>query len=144
MVQKTFQDVIAYSTGSLSRITFHYPPTFNSHDVVLIFSRWSISDLQSFFFTFHSRMQRSSDPSICVWLFYLILWENFSTSSKYQSIIRLTFSFSNRFLRTKKDRDRYKFKQEEIIKTIIEGKVNDRRESKGSSNELGFLSYGTV
>ena len=34
------QDVIAYSTGSLSRITFHYPPTFTSHDIVLIISRY--------------------------------------------------------------------------------------------------------
>ena len=34
------QDVIAYSTGSLSRITFHYPPTFSSHDIVLIISRY--------------------------------------------------------------------------------------------------------
>ena len=39
------QDVIAYSTGSLSRITFHYPPTFSSHDIVLIISR---SDTASF------------------------------------------------------------------------------------------------
>ena len=32
--------MIAYSTGSLSRITFHYPPTFSSHDIVLIISRY--------------------------------------------------------------------------------------------------------
>ena len=50
----------------------------------------------------------------------------------------------DRFLRTKKDRDRYKFKQEEIIGTVIEGKVNYRRESKGNCNDIGFLSYGTV
>ena len=49
-----------------------------------------------------------------------------------------------RFLRTKKDRDRYKFKQEEIIGNVIEGKVNDRRESKTNSGDIGYLSYGTV
>ena len=49
-----------------------------------------------------------------------------------------------RFMRTKKDRDRYKFKQEEIIGNVIEGKVNDRRESKINSGDVGFLSYGTV
>ena len=47
-----------------------------------------------------------------------------------------------RFLRTKKDRDRYKFKQDEVIVTVVEGKVNDRRESK--QFETGYLSYGTV
>merc|ERR1711963_574132 len=81
------KDVVSYRTGSLSRITFHYPPTFTDHDVVLIYTR---------------------------------------------------------FMRTKKDRDRYKFKQEEIIGNVIEGKVNDRRESKSNGNEIGYLSYGTV
>ena len=47
-------------------------------------------------------------------------------------------------MRTKKDRDRYKFKQEEIIGNVIEGKVNDRRESKSNGSEIGYLSYGTV
>ena len=47
-----------------------------------------------------------------------------------------------RILRTKKDRDRYKFKQDEVIETVVEGKVNDRRESK--QFETGYLSYGTV
>ena len=49
-----------------------------------------------------------------------------------------------RFLRTKKDRDRYKFKQDEVIVTVVEGKVNDRRESKQFSGDIGYLSYGTV
>ena len=43
-------------------------------------------------------------------------------------------------MRTKKDRDRYKFKQDEIIANVIEGKANDRRESKVNIP----LSYGTV
>ena len=49
-----------------------------------------------------------------------------------------------RFLRTKKDRDRYKFKQDEVIVTVVEGKVNDRRESKQFCGDIGYLSYGTV
>ena len=52
--------------------------------------------------------------------------------------------FFFRFLRTKKDRDRYKFKQDEVIVTVVEGKVNDRRESKQFSGDIGYLSYGTV
>ena len=80
-----FQDVISYSTGSLSRITFHYPPTFSYTDIVL-------------------------------------------------TIIR--------FLRTKKERDRYKFKKEEVIASVVEGKANDRRES--NRGDIGYLSYGTV
>ena len=47
-------------------------------------------------------------------------------------------------MRTKKDRDRYKFKQDKIIANLIEGKANDRRESKTNSGEIGYLSYGTV
>ena len=43
-------------------------------------------------------------------------------------------------MRTKKDRDRYKFKQDEVIANVIEGKANDRRESKVNIP----LSYGTV
>ena len=77
--------MISYSTGSLSRITFHYPPTFTYNDIVL-------------------------------------------------TIIR--------FLRTKKERDRYKFKKEEVIASVVEGKANDRRES--NSGDIGYLSYGTV
>ena len=57
--------------------------------------------------------------------------------------VKVKFLFF-RFMRTKKDRDRYKFKQEEIIGNVIEGKVNDRRESKINSGDVGFLSYGTV
>ena len=49
-----------------------------------------------------------------------------------------------RFLRTKKDRDRYKFKQDEVIVTVVEGKVSDRRESKQFCGDIGYLSYGTV
>ena len=45
------QDVIALSTGSLSRITFHYPPTFSSHDIVLIISRSTAGTLLVFVFT---------------------------------------------------------------------------------------------
>ena len=33
------QDMVQYNIGSLSRITFHYPPTFTERDVVLIISR---------------------------------------------------------------------------------------------------------
>ena len=88
MINKcVLQDVISYCTGSLSRITFHYPPTFTYYDVVLTISR---------------------------------------------------------FLRTKKDRDRYKFKQDEVIMNVVEGKSNDRRESKINSGDIGYLSYGTV
>jgi hypothetical protein len=79
--------VISYTTGSLSRISFHYPPTFTYYDVVL-------------------------------------------------TIIR--------FLRTKKERDKYKFKQEEVITSVVEGKSGDRRESKVNSGDIGYLSYGTV
>ena len=28
--------------------------------------------------------------------------------------------------------------------TVVEGKVNDRRESKQFSGDIGYLSYGTV
>ena len=77
--------MIASSTGSLSRISFHYPPTFTYNDTVL-------------------------------------------------TIIR--------FLRTKKERDKYKFKKEEVITSVVEGKSNDRRES--NSGDIGYLSYGTV
>ena len=48
----------------------------------------------------------------------------------------------SRFLRTKKDIKKFKFKQEEVIARMIEGKSNDRRES--NDNEIPFLSYGTV
>jgi hypothetical protein len=77
--------VISYSTGSLSRISFHYPPTFTYYDVVL-------------------------------------------------TIIR--------FLRTKKERDKYMYKEKEVIASVIEGKSGDRRES--NSGDIGYLSYGTV
>ncbi len=40
------QDMVQYNIGSLSRITFHYPPTFSERDVVLIISRCDI--LQQF------------------------------------------------------------------------------------------------
>ena len=33
------QDMVQYNIGSLSRITFHYPPTFTERDVVIIISR---------------------------------------------------------------------------------------------------------
>ena len=79
--------MISYSTGSLSRISFHYPPTFTYYDVVLTIGR---------------------------------------------------------FLRTKKEREKYKYKQEEIIASVVEGKSNDRRESKANTNDIGYLSYGTV
>ena len=79
--------MISYATGSLSRISFHYPPTFTYHDIVL-------------------------------------------------TIIR--------FLRTKKERDKYMFKQKEVITSVVEGKSNDRRESKVNSGDIGYLSYGTV
>ena len=79
------QDVISGMTGSLSRITFHYPATFTYYDTVM---------------------------TVC------------------------------RFLRTKKNIKKYKFKQDEVIARVIEGKSSDRRES--SSNDEPFLSYGTV
>ena len=73
-------------TGSLSRITFHYPATFTYFDAVI---------------------------TVC------------------------------RFLRTKKNVKKYKFKQEEVIARIVEGRSSDRRESN-SAEEQPFLSYGTV
>ena len=48
-----------------------------------------------------------------------------------------------RFLRTKKNIKKYKFKQEEVIARVIEGKSSDRRESN-STDDQPFLSYGTV
>ena len=95
------QDMVQYNIGSLSRITFHYPPTFTERDVVIIISR-------------------------CDFLQFLC--------------VVLTIKNVSRFMRTKKDRDRYKFKQDEIIANVIEGKANDRRESKVNIP----LSYGTV
>ena len=95
------QDMVQYNIGSLSRITFHYPPTFTERDVVLIISRSDIF---------------------------------------YRSFCSLHAKNVSRFMRTKKDRDRYKFKQDEIIANVIEGKANDRRESKVNIP----LSYGTV
>ena len=77
--------MIANSTGSLSRISFHYPPTFTYNDIVLTIMR---------------------------------------------------------FLRTKKERNKYKFKKEEVIASVVEGRSNDRRES--CSGDIGYLSYGTV
>ena len=73
-------------TGSLSRISFHYPPTFTYYDTVMTIFR---------------------------------------------------------FLRTKKNIKKYKFKQEEVIARVIEGKSSDRRESKDIDDQP-FLSYGTV
>ena len=35
-----------------------------------------------------------------------------------------------------------KFKKEEVITSVVEGKSNDRRES--NSGDIGYLSYGTV
>ena len=98
----TLQDMVQYNIGSLSRITFHYPPTFSERDVVLIISRWDLFLHELF---------------LCL----------------YVKIV-------SRFMRTKKDRDRYKFKQDEVIANVIEGKANDRRESKVNIP----LSYGTV
>ena len=94
--------MVQYNIGSLSRITFHYPPTFSERDVVLIISRWDLFLHELF---------------LCL----------------YAKIV-------SRFMRTKKDRDRYKFKQDEVIANVIEGKANDRRESKVNIP----LSYGTV
>ena len=48
-----------------------------------------------------------------------------------------------RFLRTKKNIKKYKFKQEEVIARVVEGKSSDRRESN-STDDQPFLSYGTV
>ena len=41
--------MVQYNIGSLSRITFHYPPTFTERDVVLIISR-SVNFIQEFLF----------------------------------------------------------------------------------------------
>ena len=117
------QDVIAYSTGSLSRITFHYPPTFSSHDIVLIISR---SDTAS--------------CHICIVFFSYFCSKLIDKTAEPLIDSKTCF----RFLRTKKDRDRYKFKQDEVIVTVVEGKVNDRRESKQFCGDIGYLSYGTV
>jgi hypothetical protein len=47
-----------------------------------------------------------------------------------------------RFLRTKKNIKKFKFKQEEVIARMIEGRKSDER--AGSTVDEPFLSYGTV
>ena len=121
------QDVTAYNTGSLSRISFYYPPTFTDHDVVLIFTRYLNAVLYAACIIKYINILQAEKDIL-----------QFSIQFEYYSY------FAYRFLRTKKDRDRYKFKQEEIIGNVIEGKVNDRRESKINSGDIGYLSYGTV
>ena len=72
-------------TGTLSRISFHHPPTFTYFDIVMTVSR---------------------------------------------------------FLRTKKDITKYKFKEEEVISRMVGESSNEDTNNKDS--EGMFLSYGTV
>ena len=77
--------MISSLTGTLSRISFHHPPTFVYFDIVLTISR---------------------------------------------------------FLRTKKDISKYKYKEEEVISRMICESSSDETNSRDSEGK--FLSYGTV
>ena len=80
-----FQAILSQRMGTLSRISFHHPPTFVYFDVVI-------------------------------------------------TLIR--------FLRTKKDLNRFKFKQEDFISRVVMESNTDDNGNK--ENETRFLSYGTV
>ena len=72
-------------TGTLSRISFHHPPTFTYFDIVMTVSR---------------------------------------------------------FLRTKKDITKYKFREEEVISRMVGESSNEDTNTRDSEGK--FLSYGTV
>ena len=79
------QTILSQRMGTLSRISFHHPPTFLYFDVVITMIK---------------------------------------------------------FLRTKKDLNRFKYKSEDFISRCVTENSND--ESGAKENETKFLSYGTV
>ena len=82
-------------------------------------------------------------------LFQAVLAGHFGSLSRISFHYPATFIYFDtvmtvcRFLRTKKNIKKYKFKQEEVIARVVEGKSSDRRESN-STDDQPFLSYGTV
>ena len=85
----------------------------------------------------------------CKTLMQAVLAGHFGSLSRISFHYPATFIYFDtvmtvcRFLRTKKNIKKYKFKQEEVIARVVEGKSSDRRESN-STDDQPFLSYGTV